>query len=335
MPSVISWSSIELLHNVVKTLTHLASLPPELGPSPLPKVTYKAKVKLHGTNCGVQVHADGLVMQSRETVLTPEADYKGFAKWVASQDAYFRSLPKGITVFGEWCGPGVEGGMAVSSLGEKQFCVFGVQVGTGESARVVYEPTYILSLLSKTVPFPKNLHVLPWQNFCVVIDFADPASLEAAAGILNDTVRAVEAEDPWVKATFSVSGLGEGIVLYPVAVEGREVPVEPEALAHLMFKAKGAKHRTAGTKEAVQVAPEVVSSVAGFVDLMVTEARLAQGLSVACGGERNPRLTREFLAWVGADVQKESADELEASGLAWAQVQAAVQARAREWFLKK
>jgi hypothetical protein len=105
-----------------------------------------------------------------------------------------------------------------------------------------------------------------------------------------------------------------------------------ERLEQLMFKAKGEKHRTAGTKTAVQVDPSVVASVAEFVALMVTDARLRQGLTEACGGARDPKSTRQFLEWVATDVRKESSVELAASGLSWSDVDKAVQARAREWF---
>ena len=102
-----------------------------------------------------------------------------------------------------------------------------------------------------------------------------------------------------------------------------------------MWKAKGEKHRTAGTRTAVQVNAEVVASVEEFVSLMVTEARLQQGLGAVCGGTRDPKATGKFLAWTLADVQKESVAELEASGLTWAQVEKAVQAKARSWFQNK
>jgi hypothetical protein len=85
---------------------------------------------------------------------------------------------------------------------------------------------------------------------------------------------------------------------------------------------------------AVAVDATVVASVDEFVALMVTEARLEQGLTVACGGGRDPKRTSTFLAWITADVRKESAAELEASKLTWAQVEKAVQTRARTWFLK-
>ena len=153
------------------------------------------------------------------------------------------------------------------------------------------------------------------------------------ATTLSERVEAVEREDPWVMRTFGISGLGEGLVFYPTAVDDAAPRVDPENLAALMFKAKGLKHRTAGTKTAVQAKAEVVGSVAEFVTLMVGEARLQQGLAAVCGGVAEARHTGKFLAWVAADVRKESVAELEAASLTWAQVEKAVQARAREWFL--
>jgi len=327
----IAWSSIELLHNVVRTLNHLAALTPEEGGAPLPKVLYKAKVKLHGTNCAVQVHADGIVTQSRETILTPEADLKGFSKWAHLHEAAFRKLPAGFTVFGEWCGPGVEPGMAISALPGKLFAVFAIQVGDGEGAVVVTDPMEIASYVNPHV-IP-GVYVLPWMDGVHFwLDYANEGSLQVAADLLNGVVEAVEKEDPWVKAAFGVTGMGEGVVLYPVSVANGRMP---ERLARLMFKAKGEKHRTTRVKEAVQVAPEVVTSVGGFVGLMVTDARLGQGLTVACGDIKDPKLTGKFLQWVTADVKKESEAELEASGLVWNQVEKAVQTRAREWFLAR
>jgi hypothetical protein len=136
-----------------------------------------------------------------------------------------------------------------------------------------------------------------------------------------------------VKRTFGVTGLGEGLVFYPVAsLDGSAISTAPEELALLMFKAKGEKHRTANTKMAVQVDASVVASVDEFVALMVTEARLAQGLSTVCPEGSDIRAMGKFLAWVAADVEKESKAELEASNLTWEQVSKAVQAKARDWF---
>jgi hypothetical protein len=320
----VSWGSIELLHNVVRTLTHLN----ELGRA-FPVVEYRAKVKLHGSNCAVQVTEggeDGIVTQSRTSLLTPEADYKGFATWSQAHATYFAQLPRGIVVFGEWCGPGVEKGMAISQVKRKVFAVFAVQVGD----RIVYEPDEVRALVP-AAGAPEDLHVLPWEGAAISIDYGARAALDAVAAELNDRVAVVEREDPWVARVFGISGLGEGLVFYPVRVDGGAPEVDPVNLAQLMFKAKGEKHRTAGTRTAVQVDASVVASVDDFVALMVTEARLQQGLA-AVGG-RDPKLTGKFLAWIAADVRKESVAELEASGLTWAQVDKPIQVRARAWFL--
>ena len=317
----VSWGSIELLHNVVRTLTHLN----ELGHT-FPVVEYRAKVKLHGSNCAVQVTDHGIVAQSRTALLTPESDYKGFATWAHAHEGYFAQLPHGIVVFGEWCGPGVEKGMAISQAKRKVFAVFAVQVGE----RIVYEPDEVRALLPAGGA-PEDLFVLPWEGAEIAIEYGSRSALDAVAAELNDRVAAVEREDPWVKRAFGISGLGEGLVFYPVRVDGRPPAVDPENLARLMFKAKGEKHRTAGTRTAVQVDASVVASVDEFVALMVTEARLQQGLA-AVGG-RDAKLTGKFLAWIAADVRKESVAELEASGLSWAQVDKPIQVRARAWFL--
>lgn len=320
----VAWGSIELLHNVVRTLQHLH----ELG-EPLPVVEYRAKVKLHGSNCAVQLVEDGLVAQSRTALLTPEADYKGFAAWAHAHAAYFARLPRGLVIFGEWCGPGVEKGMAISQVPTKQFAVFAVQRGD----EIRYAPEEIEAQLLVDGR-PETLHVLPWQGAPVAVDFGARASLDAVAAELSQRVAEVEREDPWVKTRFGVTGLGEGLVLYPVRVTPAlpaDAATARAAIARLMFKAKGEKHRTAGAKVAVQVDATVVASIEEFVALMVTEPRLQQGLG-AVGG-REPKLTGRFLAWIAEDVRKESAAELEAAGLTWSQVDKAVQVRARTWFL--
>src|SRR5262249_27947306 len=140
--------------------------------------------------------------------------------------------------------------------------------------------------------------------------------------LLNTAVAEVEREDPWVKRTFGSSGLGEGLVLYPT-------PLRTE----LMFKAKGEKHRTVGTRTAVTVDPATAASIDDLVALLVTAAQLAPG-AAAVGG-RDRKLTGACLEWIAGDVRKESTAELAASGLTFAQIEKPVRARARAWFLAR
>jgi len=296
-PSHVAWGSIELLHNVVRTLQYLE----EQG-TPKPSVLYRAKIKLHGTNAAVQCHTTGVFPQSRSQVLTGSADNNGFAAW---------------------CGPGVQQGMAITGIDRKVFAVFAMTDSSGVLEVCPQE-------LRKRLPKHPDLFVIPWHGDAVTINYAD--NMDEAVAVLNQMVEAVEEEDPWVKATFGVSGLGEGIVLYPQLGDS---PLDSETFAQLGFKAKGLKHRTAKNKKAAQVAPEKVAGVEEFVSLVVTDARLEQGVAEACNGEFNMRTMGDFIRWTSSDVKKESALELEAAGLSWKQVSKDVTQKAREWYRSK
>jgi len=141
----------------------------------------------------------------------------------------------------------------------------------------------------------------------------------------------VEKEDPWVRDVFGVSGTGEGLVYYPVA--GLPDVGSRWALSTFAFKAKGEKHRVKAATAAVEVAPEKLASAAAFTEAFVTQARLEQALAEAAGDRAEITSIGPFLAWIGQDIKKEGADELEASELEWKDVSKSVQAAARSWFL--
>lgn len=320
----IPWTEIHLLHNVVRTYNYLL----ENDGLPLPTVTYRGKVKLHGTNCGIQVTSEGVFAQSRTQMLTlPSGDRKGFAQWVKDNDLYFSSLPGGTVLFGEWCGPGIEKKSAIAKHHHKIFAVFAVQNG---NAAVRYDPEEILPILHDTAQqMPKEMHILPWYGEALALDYADKASLEVEIAKLNEVILAVEKEDPWVKEIFGLSGVGEGLVFYPI---GEHASSDMERLGRTMFKAKGMKHAKVRVKKPVELDPEVVATIEGFVQHMVTDNRLEQAVTEACGGEASMRHAKAFLEWLTADVEKESEAELEAAGLEWdSLVQKAVQVKARAW----
>lgn len=86
----------------------------------------------------------------------------------------------------------------------------------------------------------------------------------------------------------------------------------------------------------MQVDPEVAASVERFVDLVVTEARLAQAAEetdALVDGIANPKRMGAFLKWLADDVHKETQAELQASGLTSKQVNKALSQRARTWLL--
>lgn len=322
--SHVSFPSIEGLHNVVKTYEVYPHIFPETQ-------VYRGKPKLHGTNAGVRIDRDGVTAQSRSIDLTVTQDSHSFAKWVKSREPYFLSLnvPE-IVIFGEWAGPGIMKGTSCNLLPEKFFAIFMVMViGSGDTDEftVFYEPDDIQKLIGLG-PLPHDVHILPWMGQPLDITWADRLSIQRAADIANAEIEVFEVCDPYVLQTFGIEGPGEGLVYYPLGV------TTTKRFGDFAFKAKGQKHRVSKVRTPVQIDPEVAASVDEFVTNFVTEPRLEQGLD-AIGGRADTKLTGNFLAWVGKDVEKESEDELEASGLEWKQVAKKVNEVARTWFISK
>lgn len=79
--------------------------------------------KIDGTNGCVVVTEDGCVSaQSRSTIITPENDNFGFAKWVFEHEAELSQLGPGYH-YGEWWGQGIQ---RKYGLAEKRFSLFNV-----------------------------------------------------------------------------------------------------------------------------------------------------------------------------------------------------------------
>jgi tRNA-binding EMAP/Myf-like protein len=319
----IPWPDIESLFNVRKSLNALKE---NIG---LPKVIYRAKIKIDGTNAAVQIYPDGTIyVQSRSNFITPEKDNVGFAKWVNSKIDIFKSLAKNevITVFGEFCGPGIQKGTAINDLKRKILAVFAVQ--SGNSTFIVDEIK--LNELFANVTDP-DIHIIGWYGDPIEIDYGNTDNVQAAADKLNSIVASVEYCDPWVDGKFGVKGIGEGVVLYPVTSNGIDITSRVD-FSDLMFKAKGEAHRVVKQKKPVQINPETANNVKEFVDMFLTSARLEQGVTAACGGQYDLKLTGTFVKWVSGDVFKESSAELEASGLVWNDVAKDISNTASGWY---
>jgi tRNA-binding EMAP/Myf-like protein len=317
------WPSIELLHNVYRSLQAIEATP---------QIIYRAKVKLDGTNAAVQIFPDGTVAaQSRTQVISPDNDNMGFAQWVSQNLEFFTKLAHSnhLTIFGEWCGKGIQARTAVSEIDRKIFVVFAIQwIGSGDKVtKLEVNPDKIAALLPKH----PDIYVLPFFGEAIMLDFGDRASMEAASETLNQMVEQVENSDPWVKDTFGIEGIGEGLVLYPQA----ETQVDRLGYTELIFKAKGEKHQVVKTKKPVQLDAELVKNVDEFVRLFVTPNRLEQALIQVCNGQCDMTHIGTFLKWVMADVQKESVAEIETAQLTWKDVNKAVTIAAKEWFQTK
>lgn len=337
--SVVKWTSIEGLPHVRQAVRAQARLDP--AAVVLPTITYRAKIKLDGTNAGVHVLPEGrFVAQSRTRLLTPQSDNYGFAAWVHEHPEYFAGLGPRLgpaIVYGEWCGPGIQKNVAINRIDRKLFVVFAIQRGDpqAESTRLVVDPERIAALL----PEHPEIRVLPWHGEPIALDFHDDAGLQPGVHAINELVSAVESVDPWVAEHFGIEGRGEGVVLYPVQGGGvrfdDEGGTDRDHYAALMFKAKGEAHRVNRQAKAVQVDPQIAANLREFVDQFVTPARLEQALTEGCEGELSMRRMGDFLRWLGRDVQKESTLELEASGLTWKRASRAVAAAGQQWYRRR
>jgi hypothetical protein len=321
MANVIPWTEISLFHNLRKYITAYSEV------SNGADVIYRAKIKLHGSCAAVQCSKDGsIVTQSRTAILTPEDDFAGFAKWANARTW----LKQDITIFGEWCGPGVQSGVAISAIPNKIFAVFAAQIP--DSDTIIVEPKQLQELVAHI----SDVYVLPWFTQPSTLPWemsinwlASDDELVKVTNALNKLVLAVEQQDPWVQATFNVEGTGEGLVFYPVSSQH----LGKTNFNNLVFKAKGEKHRVTKTTNPTQITAETANSIDQFIELVLPLPRLEQGVSAVGGLEM--KNVGKFIAWIASDVQKENSDELEASQLTWKQVQKPVADKARQWYLEQ
>lgn len=308
-------------------------------------VQYKGKIKLHGTNAGVRVVNGEVIAQSRNEFLGNNGDNHGFGRWVEKNKEFFLNIAKRVNlddfiIFGEWAGLGIQKKTALNMLDKKFFAVFLISTGqtsyventTGETHyaidNLIIEPKEIEDFIG--AERPDDVYILPWTHECEPIDFMKIDTIEKMVGEINSLIEQVEKVDPWVKETFGVEGIGEGIVYYPVGA------TDYWTFRSLTFKAKGEKHKVNRTdKQAVQIDPTVYAQVVDFVTAFATEARFEQAISEVCKDYPELEEMGKFLKWVNKDIEKESVAEREASNLDWKMISKFTTNAARLWYINK
>jgi len=328
------WTKIEQFHNIRKSIKKLVDYKKTVGQaSRAPVIHYRGKVKLDGTNAAIRLCNDEVRAQSRSRFITPDDDNYGFAAWVESKkDGWLMDVittlndEMDFTIYGEWCGKGIQKRCAISQVGPK-FVIFAMTMDD----RVIYEPAVIGALLQPDID--DDVFILPWYDTGLRVDFSDDASVNAAVDYLNGEIEKVEKCDPWVKSTFGIEGLGEGLVYYSYNVADPD-GVLPEDFCSF-FKVKGDEHKSVRQIKPVLSDPEVVKSIEDFAEKFVTQNRCEQALHELGLSDPTVKDTGKFLKWMGNDVESESKDELEVVGLAWKDVAKQVNNRAKTWLFSK
>lgn len=306
--------SINQFRNVVQKVRHQAAYmgQDEAGESiynPAPKyptLSFIGTVKLHGTNAAIVFGPEGITFQSRERVLKLTEDNAGFmnhmvqfpgalAKLRDQVETHCGLVPNGpdtTIVYGEWCGGNIQKGVAISGL-PKMFVVFAVKV----NGAWVPEP-------DMRAPEASIYDINQFAKYFVSIDFEKP---EISQNHLANLTKHVETCCP-VGKVLGHEGIGEGIVWRCVE----------DPSSDFWFKVKGEKHSASKVKTLASVDVEAITKMRDFVASTVTESRLEQGLQNLRNEQLKPfdmTSMGDFIRWVHADVLKEEADTLEASGL--------------------
>lgn len=195
-------------------------------------------VKLHGTSSAIVKHGrDGpFSYQSRTRVITSEDDNAGFARMMSINEQAVRSIFEQIeaiageerlqwpvVVYGEWCGKGIQKGVALQHI-EKVFVIFKITMGLEKTTRWVKMEEY------KDVtahPLIRNIREIPSYTFTlrkgnVVNDLAK----------INEVVAKIDQECPFVSNLYGIKGVGEGLVLQPQVCQSSD----------FWWKCKGKSH---------------------------------------------------------------------------------------------
>lgn len=307
---------------------------------PKPVLTFTGTVKLHGTNCGLafDLLTGAVVGQSRERNLTVMEDNYGFFAWATGAGAQeVERLRQSVTraaadlgsvrtlqVFGEWCGPQINGKTGIGKLPLRWviFRVLVTQVNGDESWLDVDQVAAAWAQYG--APDGGRIYfITDFPQWTVDIDFNDPG---ASLDTLESLTLAVEASCPVAKA-MGGEGIGEGIVW----------ACKDPYYGYHVFKVKGTKHKGTKSRRLVEIAPEVLAGLEAFADAVLTESRLEQGFELlrAEHGKVTEDHIGDFLMWVGRDVLKEESDTLTASGLEKKQVMSKINHRAKAWLMPR
>jgi hypothetical protein len=366
MVELIKFPSIEQFRNVVKSVRDRA----KYHNVPLPILKFNGSVKLHGTNAGVvkDIYTGEIWMQSREQIITPDADNAGFARFMTENPALsvLMNIAAGvygntkfvagdrIAIYGEWCGGSIQKKVALNQL-EKMFVIFGIRVIPARDEEEFdnsywFTPEQLIDVIDglgrETSDECKIYCIQKFPTFEVEIDFSRPDVIQ---NHLIELTTEVEKQCPVGKA-FGVEGVGEGIVWRCVSEWNFKGDVNNDGnltdvtlivpkirTTDLVFKVKGEKHSDTKVKKLVTVDPVKMNSIHEFASSTVTDHRLEKMIELMTqdGNELDVKNTGIFLGLVGRDILKEEGDTLDASGLERKEVMPVINTLARQWFLSR
>ncbi len=246
-----------------------------------------------------------------------------------------------IAIFGEWCGTGVQKGVAISSL-PRTFVIFAVMVvyeGDKEEQKRWLDLTKLPELKDEEA---RVFNIVQFPTFKVEIDFGNEEKVEEVKKDMDELTLRVEEHCP-VGKYFGLKGVGEGIVWQAIGCPNMPEKLEKFANSRYWFKTKGLKHtqwrQLNGEPAKVKhVDPKKQGKIDKLVEAMLTPGRLEQGMQVL---EREMMLPIEmcsigaFTKWVHGDIIKEEYDRIEAAGVNKKALQGPINFVAKKWYIER
>ena len=270
-----------------------------------PKLKFKGRVKLHGTNAGVCYNnIGGFWAQSRENIITVEKDNAGFAFFANSKKDMLTALiakvsiehnidlnTNTISIYGEWCGGNIQSTVGLTNL-EKSFFIFGVKISPFDETQAAYWVDHSNLRFNED----RIYNIDDYQTFEIEIDFNIP---QLAQNLLNELALQVEAECPVAKAFGFPNTIGEGLV-WSTDVNG----------VFYRFKVKGDKHAGKSKVKTLKVVDDAkIMKCLELADKVTPIWRLSQMLDQTFdfmnGGLMSRAKLGEYIKAVMTDIIKE------------------------------
>lgn len=285
-------------------------------------------VKLHGTNAGLYFKGDDTFeVQSRNRTLTPTSDNMGFADFAYKNKSYLQAKVKslfpfqyeeGMWVYGEWVGPGIQHGVGINKLPQRQFVIFATQDNEGAV------PGGFLAFEDALEDHDQIFHITEVPIYTFTLDLQDLEAYTEARNFIAASTEAVDKACPWA-AKFGIEGIGEGIVWC--------------GDFGLRFKSKGESHTNPENCKKIKVldSPEIIADRVSFSLKYVDNRRVEQGIEylTEMGHPVSKSSTGIYLGWISKDIEAETRTEREASSLEWNPLSKVCARRARELFFEK
>lgn len=295
-------------------------------------------VKLHGAHADWVVTSDDTVRVQSRNVLELSSTHDNYGLFAFTSPLHtailrlrnniigrYQQLNPEITfdcdfpviISGEWCGKGIQKGVALSKL-ERHFVIISIRVNgewvdDKEYADVHDEANGIYNI-SKA------------ERYRLDYDLDAPETSDIT---IQNWVNDIEKLCPY-GASRGIHGPGEGIVWK--AVNDINNPA-------LWFKSKAMSHTISNSSKlpVAAVAPENRQRTDNFAKAVVTDARLEQGWEYLkeTGVTRNLAATGKFVAWITNDVVLEEEKEMVQKDIAKCKLKPAVKAIAKVWYKEK